>query len=162
MDYRVDVANEYQKAKSIFLRYSLIFSGILTLVLIADVLLVSLAGEQYLVNLIISIVITVLFAWFAIFFFSVIYKDINAKYRFFKGYESGIKPVEEVEFLKQSDELCYINGLYAYPLYVRYFIGITVQDKVIFTLNNDLPYEMGDKLTITTYQRILIKAEPHE
>ena len=162
MDYRVDVANEYQKAKSIFLRYSLIFSGILTLVLIADVLLVSLAGEQYLVNLIISIVITVLFAWFAIFFFSVIYKDINAKYRFYKGYESGIKPVEEVEFLKQSDELCYINGLYAYPLYVRYFIGITVQDKVIFTLNNDLPYEMGDKLTITTYQRILIKAEPHE
>ena len=86
---------------------------------------------------------------------------MNNKYLFFKGYESGIKPTEEVEFLKKSDELCYINGVYAYPLYVRYAIGLDRQDKVIFTFNNNIEFEMGDKLTITTYQRILIKAEKH-
>ena len=161
MDYSVDVPYEFQKARSAFFRLSLLFSGSLTLVLISDVLLVSLAGEDYLPNLLISILLTTLFAWFAIYFFSNIYGEVNNKYRYFRGYENGIKPEEEVEFLKKSDELCYINGLYAYPVYVRYSIGLNRQDKVIFAFRNDLKYEMGDKLTITTYQRILIKAEKH-
>ena len=161
MDYSVDVPYELAKAKSAFLRLSLLFSGLLTLLLIGDVLLVALAGEDYLVNLLISIILTILFVWFAIFFFTNIYGEVNNKYRFYKGYDSGIQPVEEVEFLKKSDELCYINGLYVYPVYVRYAIGLNRQDKVIFAFKNDLNYEMGDKLTITTYQRILIKAEKH-
>lgn len=161
MDYSVDIQYEYQKAKSIFLRISLLFSGLLSLIIVADVLLVSLAGENYLINLLISVILTILFVWFAIYFFTNIYGEVNNRYRFFRGYESGLKPTEEVEFLKKSDELCYINGLYAYPLYVRYAIGLNRQDKVIFALKNDVNYEMGDKLTITTYQRILIKAEKH-
>ena len=161
MDYSVDVTYEYQKARSVFLKWSLLFSGVLTAVIVGNVLLVMLAGEYYTVNLVISIIITILFMWFAIYFFSNIYGDVNSRYRYFKGYESGIKPIEEVEFLKKSDELCYINGLYVYPLYVRYSIGLNKIDNVIFSLTNDINYEMGDSLTITTYQRILIKAEKH-
>ena len=161
MSYCVDVQQEYQKAKSVFFRWSLGFSGLLTLVLIGDILLISLAGEYYTANLVISVVITTLFIWVAIFFFSNIYGDINNRYRYFKGYESGLKENEEVEFLKKSDELCYINGLYVYPVYVRYAIGLNRIDKVIFAFNNDIDFEMGDRLTITTYQRILINAEKH-
>ena len=161
MDYSVDVTYEYQKARSVFLKWSLLFSGVLTAVIVGNVLLVMLAGEYYTVNLVISIIVTILFMWFAIYFFSNIYGDINSRYRYFKGYESGIKPIEEVEFLKKSDELCYINGLYVYPVYVRYAIGLNRIDKVIFAFNNDIKFEMGDLLTITTYQRILLKAEKH-
>ena len=161
MNYSVNVQQEYQKAKSIFLRWSLAFSGLFTLVLIADILLISLAGEYYTVNLIISIVITTIFAWCVIFFFTSIYGEINNRYRYFRGYESGLKSNEEVEFLKKSDELCYINGLYVYPVYVRYAIGLNRIDKVIFAFDNNIDFEMGDSLTITTYQRILIKAEKH-
>ena len=161
MNYSVNVQQEYEKAKSVFLRWSLAFSGLLTLVLIADILLIALAGEFYTANLIISVIITIIFAWIAIFFFTNIYGDVNNRYRYFRGYESGIKPTEEVEFLKKSDELCYINGLYVYPVYVRYAVGLNRIDKVIFAFNNSLNFEMGDKLTITTYQRILIKAEKH-
>ena len=159
--YSVDVGNEYQKVKSTFYRLSLLFSFLLTAVIVADVLLVALANEDYLVNLIIAIVISILFIWFAIFFFSNIYSEANNKYRYFRSYEEGLKPEEEVEFLKKSDELCYVNGLYVYPLFVRYAIGLNRQDKVIYTVSKDLDYKMGDKLTITTYQRILIKAERH-
>ena len=161
MNYRVDVTNEYKLAKSSILRHSLLFSLLLTLVIVGDVLLVILAKEDYLINLIIAIMVTILFSWFAIYFFTNIYQDVNNKYRYYRGYESGLKPTEEVEFLKKSDELCYINGLYVYPLYVRYAIGLSRQDKVIFTLDQNLDFEMGDKLTITTYQRILIEAEKH-
>lgn len=161
MDYSVDVTYEYQKARSVFLKWSLLFSGVLTAVIVGNVLLVMLAGEYYAVNLVVSIIITILFMWFAIYFFSNIYGDVNSRYRYFKGYESGIKPIEEVEFLKKSDELCYINGLYVYPVYVRYAIGLNRIDKVIFAFNNDIKFEMGDLLTITTYQRILLKAEKH-
>ena len=161
MDYSVDVSYEYKKSKSIFLRLSLLFSGLLTAVILGNVLLVYFAGEYYRLNLAISIGITILFVWFAIFFFTCVYGEVNNKYRYFKGYESGMKPIEEVEFLKKSDELCYINGLYVYPVYVRYAIGLNRIDKVIFAFQNNLDYEIGDKLTITTYQRILIKAEKH-
>lgn len=161
MNYSVDVAYEYQKAKSAFLRWSLLFSLIFTFVLIGDVLLVLLAGEYYTVNLVISIIITIIFVWLSIFFFSNIYGDVNNRYRYFKGYESGLKANEEVEFIKKSDELCYINGLYVYPVYVRYSVGLSKTDKVIFAFDNNINFEMGDDLTITTYQRILIKAEKH-
>ena len=161
MNYGVNIQQEYQKAKSIFLRWSLAYSGLFTLVLIGDILLISFAGEYYTVNLVISIIITCLFVWASIFFFSNIYGDINNRYRYFKGYESGLKSNEEVEFLKKSDELCYINGLYVYPVYVRYSIGLNKTDKVIFAFDNNIDFEMGDSLTITTYQRILVKAEKH-
>ena len=162
MDYCVDVAGEYQKIKSKFLRYSLIFSLVLTIVLLADVLLGALTNfENYKVPLIIAIVITILFSWFAIFFFINIYIDVNARYRYFKSYDSGLKAVEEVEVLKKGSELTRVNGLYVYPLYIRSFAGLTSQDKIIYFLDSDLSYEAGDKLTITTYQRILMKAEKH-
>ena len=161
MNYCVDVDFEYKKSKSVMLRLSLLFSSLLTAIIVGDVLLVMLAGEKYTVNLIIAVALTVLFSWFAIFFFFNIYNDANSMYRFYRGYESGIKPVEEIEFLKKSDELCFINGLYVYPLYVRYSVGLSKIDKVIFSFNNDISFEMGDKLTITTYQRILINVEKH-
>lgn len=161
MDYCLDVEFEYKKAKSILFRISLLFSIIFALIIIGDVLLIALAGEDYLVNYIIASIITVLFAWGAIFFFINIFNPKNLEYRYYKGFESGEKPVEEVEFLKKSNELSYINGLYVYPIYVRYMIGLNRQDKVIFVHDNNLPYEMGDRLTITTYRRILVKAEKH-
>ncbi len=160
MDYRVDIENEYKKAKSTFLKHSLLFSLILTLVLIGDVLLVTLSGENYVINLIIAAVITTLFSWYAIFFFTNIYGEINSRYRFYKGYDSGLKPVEEVEFLSQRGEILYVNGLYVYELSVRYFEGITHQDKIIYCFDK-LDFEVGDKLTIETYQRIIVKAEKH-
>ncbi len=162
MHYSVDVKNEYQVVKSKLFRISLLFSLILTAILVADVLLVTLSKENYIPYLIVSIVITISFAWFAIFFFTNIFSETNNKYRYFKGYELGLHPTEEVEFLRQSDELCYINGLYVYPVYVRYMSNLSAQDKVIFSLKNDLPYEMGDKLTLVTYQRVIISAEKHK
>ena len=160
--YSVNVNKEYQIIKSKLFRSSLLFSLIFTIVLVADVLLVTLANEEYLVNLIISIVISVLFTWFAIFFLSNIYSDMNAKYRYYKGYEGVLKPTDEVIFIKMSDELCYINGLYVYPLMVKYITNtLKEEDKIIFTQSKDLGYVEGDKLTITTYQRIIIQAEKH-
>ena len=161
MNYSVDVNEEYQKVRSKILRVSLLFSLILTMVIIGDVLLVVLAKEKYLVNTIIAIIITTLFSWFAIYFFTNVYSDINARYRYFRGYDAGIKPTDEVIFIRKSDELCYVNGLYVYPIWVSYVGNLTKQEKIIYTLNGDLDYQSGDKLTITTYQRILVRAEMH-
>ena len=159
--YSVDVNNEYQKAKSTFLRYSLSFSLLLTAIIVSDVLLVALAKEDYRINLIIAIIINILFVWAAIYFFSNIYSEVNAKYRYFKGYDSGLHPVEEIIFIKQSDELSYVNGLYVYPVLVKYVSNLSEQEKIIYTLHKDLDLKEGDKLTVTTYQRILINAEKH-
>ena len=162
MNYQVDVSYEYQSIKSKLFRLSLLFSLLLTLIIIMDVLLVVLAKEQYTVQLIVSIVITIVFVWFSIFFFSNIYQEVNLQYRYYKGYFSGIKPVDEVEFVSLDNELHYVNGLYVYPLHVRYVSTLGSEEKIIYTLKNDLSFQEGDKLTIETYQRILLKAEKHQ
>lgn len=159
-NYCVDINGEYGKAKATMLRASLLFSLILTGIIVGDVLLVLLAGENYVVNLIISCIITVLFIWFAIYFFFNVYGDINARYKYYKGYQSGIQSTDEIILIKKSDELFYINGLYAYPLFVKYVSSLGEENKIIYTVDN-LDFQPEDKLTITTYQRILVKAEKH-
>ena len=161
MNYSVDVNFEYQKAKSKLFRMALLFSVILTVVIIADVLLVVFASEEYTVNLIIAIVITALFSWFAIYFFTNVYNDINARYRYFKSYESGIKPTDEIIVIRKGNELSYVNGLYVYPIWVTYINNLSSQEKIIYTMDQNLQYESGDKLMVTTYQRILVQAEKH-
>ena len=161
MAYEVDIHLETLESKNKFLKVSLLFSMIFTLVLIADVLLVILAGEEYLPFLIIAIVITVLFSWFAIFFFTNIYGDINSRYRYFQGYESGLKSNDEVEFIGMGDMLERVNGVYVYPVYVTYISNLNRLDKIIYSFKKELPFKEGDRLTIRTYQRILLKAESH-
>lgn len=161
MNYQMDVSKGYQAAKKSLFRLSLLFSLLLTAVLIADVLLVVLTNENYLVNLIISIIITVSFTWFAIYFFYNIYDDVFGEYRFYKGYDSGLKENEEAIFKEQINELTYINGLYAYPVHITVIHGLEQVDKVIYTVNKDLGYQDGDKLSVMTYSRILVKAERH-
>lgn len=161
MNYQMDVSKGYQDAKKSLFTLSLLFSLLFTAIIIADVLLVSLANEDYLVNLIISIVITILFTWFAIYFFHNIYDDVFGEYRFYKGYENGLKENVEVVFSEQVNELTYINGLYAYPVHITVVSGLDRVEKVIYTTQKDLGYKNGDKLTVETYSRILVKAEPH-
>ncbi len=160
MNYQLDVSKGYQVSKKHFLLLSLLFSLIFTVVLISDVLLVVLSNENYIVALIISIVITVLFTWFAIYFFYNIYGDVNNEYRFYKGYESGLKEIGEVIYINQDTELTYINGLYAYAVHVAYINGLEKTNKVIYTIEK-LDYRQGDKLSVITYRRILVKAELH-
>ena len=161
MSYSVDINEEYKRSRSKLIRYTLLFSLVLAMTLTADTLLVVLSKDNYTIFLIIAIVITTLFSWFAIYFFTNIYSEINARYRYFKGYESGVKSTEEVELISKEKELCYVNGLYVYPIRIRSFEGLKVVDKIIYTLNENLDYKEYDKLTITTYQRILIEAENH-
>ena len=160
MNYSVDVNKEYQKAKSKFLRLALLFSFILTMVIVSDVLLILLSKDSYWIELLIAIILTILFTWFAIYFFTNIYTDINNRYRYFKGYESGLKPVDEVIFVEHSDYISYVNGLYVYPLMVKYVSNLAGTDKIIYSFEK-LDLKKGDKLTITTYQRIILKAEKH-
>ena len=161
MNYQMDVSKEYQTARKSLFTLSLLFSLLFSVVLIADVLLVVLANEDYLVNLIISIVISILFVWFAIYFFSNIFNDANEKYLFYRGYESGLKEEGEVELVSIDDELRYMNGLYVYAVSVRYINGLERIDKIIYSVNKDLGFRVGSKLSITTYRRILTKARLH-
>lgn len=162
MTYCVDTNKQYNLAKKKYLKFSLLFAGILAAVLLADSLLVILAGENYTLNYIFATIITILFSWFAIYFFTTIYKDINYNYRYFKGINSGLTQKDEVIYINKENELCQINGLYVYPLRVRYVEGINEEEKIIFSIDENINFEKGDKLTISTYQRILLKAERHK
>ena len=63
-------------------------------------------------------------------------------------------------YINQDTELTYINGLYAYPVHVAYINGLEKTNKVIYTIEK-LDYRQGDKLSVITYRRILVKAELH-
>ena len=160
MNYQLDISKEYQNARKKVTLLSLAFSLIFSLILIADVLLVIFASEDYKLNLIIAIIISILFAWGAIFFFPNFYNEAFQKYSFYKSYESGLKETAEVEFDEQINEPVVKNGLYTYPVHVTYIDGLDKTSKVIY-VTEKLNFKRGDKLTITTYQRVIIKVESH-
>ena len=163
MNYQLDISKNYQSARKKMTLLSLSFSLVFSLVLIADVLLVIFANEDYKLNLIIAIIISILFTWAAIFFFGNFYNEALGKYLFYKSYESGLKEEAEVIFEKQIDTqvMTNRNGLITYPVHVTYIDGLTKTHKVICTVEKDLGFKEGDKLTIITYQRVIIKAERH-
>lgn len=161
MSYRVDVEREYQKAKSKLFISALIFSILLSLIIIFDALLIKFSDHEYIANLIIAIIVTCLFSCFAVFFFTNIYNEVSARYRYFRGYDIGLKPTEEVEFIKLGDEQKYVNGLYVYPVSVSYIENFEKKEKIFYSLTHELDYQSGDKLTVTTYQRIILKADKH-
>ena len=163
MNYQLDISKNYQSARKRMTLLSLSFSLVFSLVLIADVLLVIFANEDYKLNLIIAIIISILFTWAAIFFFGNLYNEALGKYLFYKSYESGLKEEAEVIFEKEIDEqtMTNRNGLITYPVHVTYIDGLTKTHKVICTVEKDLGFKEGDKLTIITYQRVIIKAERH-
>ena len=164
MNYQLDISKNYQSARKRMTLLSLSFSLVFSLVLIADVLLVIFANEDYKLNLIIATIISILFTWAAIFFFGNFYNEALEKYLFYKSYESGLKEEAEVIFEKQIDKQVMTtnrNGLITYPVHVTYIDGLTKTHKVICTVEKDLGFKEGDKLTIITYQRVIIKAERH-
>ena len=163
MNYQLDISREYQNARKKVTILSLTFSLIFSLILIADVLLVIFANEDYKLNLIIAIIISILFTWAAIFFFGNFYNEALGKYLFYKSYESGLKEEAEVIFEKKIDTpvMTNRNGLITYPVHVTYINSLTKTHKVIYTVEKNLGFEEGDKLTIITYQRVIIKAERH-
>lgn len=161
MSYSLDISKEYNAANKSVWTYSLIFSLTLTLTLIGDVLLVIFSNNDYLANYILSTLLTIIFGWWAIFFFTSIYKDINERYRYYKYIESGIKEESEVIFIEEIKDLTYVNGLYVYPIRVKYLLGISEEEKIIYTLEDKLDFNKGDKLSISTYQRILLKADKY-
>ena len=59
------------------------------------------------------------------------------------------------------DDLSYVNGLYVYPLFVKYVSNLEGTEKIIYSSSKDLGLTKGDKLTVTTYRRILVKMEKH-
>lgn len=160
MNYEVDVKQEYLLAKSKYFKISLLFSSIFTLVIVSDVLMITLTKENYVPFLIISIIITILFVWFAFFFFTNTYKDINGRYRYFQGYEKGLKSEDLIIFEKLDKEMVYLNGVYVYPIKVSFLSNLDEpEEKTIYTFSSDLHFKRGDKLSIKTYQRILVSAE---
>lgn len=157
--YRVDVNKEYQKAKSKMLRYTLLFSFLLTATVVGDFLLIKFANEDYLPNLIIAIIITCLFSYIAIYFFTNVYHEAIKEYNYYHSYESGLKDTSEIVILSKDDKLQYVNGLYVYALKVKYITNLETIDKTIYTMEENLDVKKGDKLLVTTYQRIIILAE---
>ena len=69
--------------------------------------------------------------------------------------------MDEVIFLEYSDEITYVNGLYVYPILVKYVSNLDGTDKIIYVFDNNLGFKKGDKITITSYQRIVLKMEKH-
>ena len=56
--------------------------------------------------------------------------------------------------------MVYLNGVYVYPIKVSFLSNLDEpEEKTIYTFSSDLHFKRGDKLSIKTYQRILVSAE---
>lgn len=161
MIFNLDVKVKFFEAKSNMQKNVFFFASIFSIVLIVIILLVALSSNEYMINLIFTIIISILFACFAIFEATVIYPILFNRLRFFSGYFSG-KKIEDIVMIKSinkhNDQ---INDLDVYEIIVDVFDGLDISEKRIYSLEN-FSFDLKKKYKVETYQRILIKAEIYD
>ena len=154
----VDIKSGLYGAESKKLRHFLLFI-VSTLLTIALVLILMFTSKtNYILELIFSIFISVLYLLYLVFYFSVIRRVINADLRFFNGASKSELSEYDVEILSMSDEMKEYNGREYYVLTAN--VDETLKDEVRnFYLPKKFQFKNKQKARLYVYGSVVINVE---
>ena len=140
------------------LRHFILFvlSTILTIALVIILMLTS--KRSYVVELIFSILISVAYLIYLVFYFTVIRRCLNAEYRFYDGANKAELSEYDVEILSMSEELKDYNGLEYYVLEAKVSENLKDEEK-IFYLPAKFSFKKNQKARLYVYGSVVINVE---
>lgn len=161
MIFSLDIKTNFINAKNKMVKNVFIFALLLSITIIADTLLITYSTNEYLINLIFTVLISILFSFYVIFDLTIIYPKLNNELRFFKGYFSGEKNSDIVFVNSFSESKTIMNGLESYKVNITVVDGLLKEEKSIFVFSK-FNFSKNKKYKIETYQRIITKIEEYD
>jgi hypothetical protein len=144
---------EYKKRRHFIL---FILSTILTFALI--ILLMLTSKQKYILELIFTILVSVFYLIYAVFYFTVIRRVLKADVRFFEGASKVELSEYDVEIHSISENIKEYNGREYYVLEAKVDENLKEEDK-IFYLPSKFSFKKNQKARIQVYGSIVINVE---
>ena len=130
-----------------------------TMITIALVILLMLTSKQkYILELIFTILISVAYLIYLIFYFTVIRRVLNADIRFFEGASKTELSEYDVEILSISEQIKEYNGREYYVLEARVDENLKEEDK-IFYVPTKFSFKKNQKARIQVFGSVVINVE---
>ncbi len=130
-----------------------------TMIAFALVILLMLTSKQkYVLELIFTILISVAYLVYLVFYFTVIRRVLIADIRFFEGASKAELSEYDVEILSISENIKEYNGREYYVLEARVDENLKEEDK-IFYLPSKFSFKKNQKASIQVYGSVVINVE---
>ena len=133
-----------------------ILSTILTISLV--VLLMLTSKEKYILELIFTILFSVIYLLYVVFYFTVIRRVINADLRFFEGAKKAELSEYDVEIQRISEKVKEYNGREYYVVEAKVFENLREEDK-IFYAPKTFTFKQNQKATFQAFGSIIVNVE---
>ena len=131
---------------------STIFSFALVLILMLT------SKQKYVLELIFTILVSVVYLFYAIFYFTVIRRCLQAELRFYEGASKAELSEYDVEIRSISEKVKEYNGLEYYVLEAKVDENLKEEDK-IFYVPSKFSFKKNQKAVLYVYGSIVIKVE---
>ena len=130
-----------------------------TMFAVALVILLMLTSKQkYTLELIFTILISIAYLLYLVFYFTVIRRVLQAELRFYEGASKAELSEYDVEIHSISEEIKEHNGLEYYVLEARVDENLKEEDK-IFYVPTKFSFKKNQKATIQVYGSVVINVE---
>jgi hypothetical protein len=156
----IDVKTEATKYQTLQKRYWLVFLIALALFLGALTLLIIYSPTNYGVALWISIILSTLFLWGALYFFSGPYQSVAKRSRFFCHALQGLKSEEDVVIASiGSDEGVSKEGIPATLLTASFQEDGKTYERSFYLLSSIPALKVGERIRATSFASVLLSYE---
>lgn len=154
----VDIKKGLYGAETRKLRHFILFL-ISTILVVSLVLILMLTSKlNYVVELVFTILISIAYLFYLIFYFTIIRRVIRADLRFFEGASKAELSEYDVEIISMSEENKEYNGREYYILEAK--VKESLKDEVKnFYLPNTFAYKKNQKARLYVYGSVVINVE---
>ena len=133
-----------------------LLSSVLTITLVVILMLTS--KQKYILELVFTILVSVLYLIYLVFYFTVIRRVLQAEFRFYEGASKSELTEYDIEIQSISEKVKEYNGLEYYVLEARVDENLKEEDK-IFYVSKPFSFKKNQKATIQVYGSVVINVE---
>ena len=133
-----------------------LLSSVLTIALV--VILMMTSKQKYVLELIFTILVSVVYLIYLVFYFTVIRRVLQAELRFYEGASKSELTKYDIEIQSISEKVKEYNGLEYYVLEARVDENLKEEDK-IFYVSKQFSFKKNQKATIQVYGSVVINVE---
>ena len=133
-----------------------LLSSVLTIALV--VILMTTSKQKYVLELIFTILVSVVYLIYLVFYFTVIRRVLQAELRFYEGASKSELSEYDIEIQSISEKVKEYNGFEYYVLEARVDENLKEEDK-IFYFSKPFSFKKNQKATIQVYGSVVINVE---
>ena len=139
-------------------RHFILFVVATLLTLTIEIILMVTSKNQYVIELIFSIIFGIIYSIYLVFYFSVIKRCIDAEYRFYEGAANGEHSEIFCSLTSLSKDIKEHNGLEYYVLEAKVDDNLKEEDKIFYVAKR-FEFKKNQKAILYVYGSVVISLE---